>query len=64
MGARLTPEIRHGSYVFEIGKIALSGESRALAEDPPRRFRAEEFPVASDQFPVSCPQSDAVVHCP
>ena len=30
-------EASHRSYVFEIGKIALSGESRALSEDPPRR---------------------------
>ena len=32
--ARLVLEISHRAYVFEIGKIALSGESRALAEDP------------------------------
>ncbi len=32
--ARLVPEISHRSYVFEIGKIALSGESRTLSEDP------------------------------
>jgi branched-chain amino acid transport system ATP-binding protein len=32
--ARLALEISHRSYVFEIGKIALSGDSRALAEDP------------------------------
>jgi len=32
--ARLALEISHRSYVFEIGKIALSGDSRSLSEDP------------------------------
>jgi hypothetical protein len=32
--ARLVLEISHRSYVFEIGKIALSGDSRSLSEDP------------------------------
>jgi branched-chain amino acid transport system ATP-binding protein len=32
--ARLALEISHRSYVFEIGKIALSGESKSLSEDP------------------------------
>jgi hypothetical protein len=32
--ARLALEISHRVYVFEIGKIALDGESRALSEDP------------------------------
>jgi branched-chain amino acid transport system ATP-binding protein len=31
--ARLALEISHRSYVFEIGKIALSGESKSLSED-------------------------------
>ena len=31
--ARLALEISHRSYVFEIGKIALSGDSRSLSED-------------------------------
>jgi branched-chain amino acid transport system ATP-binding protein len=31
--ARLAREINHRSYVFEIGKIALSGESKPLSED-------------------------------
>ena len=31
--ALLALEISHRAYVFEIGKIALSGDSRALAED-------------------------------
>jgi len=32
--ARLAIEISHRSYVFEIGKIVLSGDSRSLSEDP------------------------------
>jgi branched-chain amino acid transport system ATP-binding protein len=32
--ARLALEISHRSYVFEIGKIALSGDSKVLSEDP------------------------------
>jgi branched-chain amino acid transport system ATP-binding protein len=32
--ARLALEISHRSYVFEIGKIALSGDSKSLSEDP------------------------------
>jgi branched-chain amino acid transport system ATP-binding protein len=32
--ARLALEISHRSYVFEIGKIALSGDSRSLSDDP------------------------------
>jgi len=32
--ARLALEISHRAYVFEIGKIALSGDSRSLSEDP------------------------------
>jgi branched-chain amino acid transport system ATP-binding protein len=31
--ARPALEISHRSYVFEIGKIALSGDSPALSED-------------------------------
>ena len=31
--ARLVIEISHRSYVFEIGKIALSAESKSLSED-------------------------------
>ena len=30
---RLALEISHRSYVFEIGKIALSGEYRSLSDD-------------------------------
>jgi len=32
--ARMALEVSHRAYVFEIGRIALSGESRALTEDP------------------------------
>jgi branched-chain amino acid transport system ATP-binding protein len=32
--ARLALEISRRSYVFEIGRIALSGDSRSLSEDP------------------------------
>jgi len=32
--ARMALEISHRAYVFEIGRIALSGDSRALSEDP------------------------------
>jgi len=32
--ARMALEISHRSYVFGIGKIALSGDSRSLSEDP------------------------------
>ena len=32
--ARLALETSHRSYVLEIGKIALSGESKSLSEDP------------------------------
>jgi len=31
--ARMALEVSHRTYVFEVGRIALSGESRALAED-------------------------------
>jgi branched-chain amino acid transport system ATP-binding protein len=31
--ARLALELSHRSYVFQIGKIALSGESKSLSED-------------------------------
>ena len=31
--ARLALEISHRAYVFEIGKIALSGDSKSLSED-------------------------------
>ena len=27
-------EVSHRTYVFEVGRIALSGESRTLSEDP------------------------------
>ncbi len=32
--ARLALQISHRSYVFEIGRIALSGDSKSLSEDP------------------------------
>ena len=32
--ARLALEISHRAYVFEIGRIALSGDSKGLSEDP------------------------------
>ena len=32
--ARLALETSHRTYVFEIGKIALSGDSRSLSDDP------------------------------
>ena len=32
--ARMALEVSHRAYVFEVGRIALSGESRALTEDP------------------------------
>ena len=31
--ARMALEVSHRTYAFEIGRIALEGESRALAED-------------------------------
>jgi branched-chain amino acid transport system ATP-binding protein len=27
-------EVSHRAYVFEVGRIALNGESRSLSEDP------------------------------
>ena len=32
--ARLALEISYRAYVFEVGRIALNGESRTLSEDP------------------------------
>ena len=32
--ARCALEVSHRTYVFEIGKIALSGDSKSLSEDP------------------------------
>jgi len=32
--ARLAPEISRRAYAFEIGKIALTGETKSLSEDP------------------------------
>jgi len=34
LGARMALEVSHRAYVFEVGRIALDGESRALTEDP------------------------------
>jgi len=30
-------EVSHRAYVFEVGRIALEGRSRALVEDPRKR---------------------------
>lgn len=32
--ARMALEVSHRAYVFEVGRIALNGESRSLSEDP------------------------------
>ncbi len=32
--ARCALEVSHRTYVFEIGRIALSGDSKSLSEDP------------------------------
>jgi hypothetical protein len=48
------PEISHRAYVFEIGKIALSGDSKSLPEDPASRKPIWALCAQSLQLPVGC----------
>jgi hypothetical protein len=53
----LALEISHRSYVFEIGKIALSEDSRALVEDSRIRKAYLGSSSSASCLPVSVPAS-------